>query len=223
MHQGSEVDDPLVGIREAARKIGINHSTLSRQVKAGLIRSHDGLVRLSEVLEDRANNIDNSLWAQRKKDSVAGGDKVVHALLDPGKVVHAPAGDDDGALHAPPADEALFGGTEGDEDDETVVIVDGKAMPLGKAKALKETYLARLRKLEFEMKSGRLVDADAARKMVFDLSRQDRDSWTNWPSRVAPLMAAELGIDLVKLAVILEQYVREHLNERAQPALRLAS
>lgn len=219
MHQGTEMDDPLIGIREAARKIGINHSTLSRQVKAGLIRSHDGLVKLSEVLDDRATNIDNSLWAHRKKDGGAAAAEVVHAPPQADDVVHAPVEASAEVVHAPPA------GDEGedDEDDDAEVIVDGKAMPLGAAKALKETYLARLRKLEFEMKSGRLIDADAARKMVFELSRQDRDSWTNWPSRVAPLMAAELGVDLVKLAVILEQYVREHLTERAQPTLRLAS
>lgn len=212
MHQGSEMDDPLIGIREAARQIGINHSTLSRQVKAGLVRSHEGMVRLSEVLEDRANNIDNSLWAHRKKAGAGVAAEVVHApSAAPAEVVHAPLADN--AAEYDPED----------EDDGAEVIVDGAAMPLGEAKALKETYLARLRKLEFEMKSGRLVDADAARKMVFELSRQDRDSWTNWPSRVAPLMAAELGVDLVKLAVILEQYVREHLTERAQPTLRLAS
>lgn len=73
------------------------------------------------------------------------------------------------------------------------------------------------------MKSGRLVDAEAAKKAVFDLSCQDRDSWANWPSRVTPLIAAELGVDLVNLAVILEKHVREQLAERAQPALRIAS
>jgi hypothetical protein len=49
------------------------------------------------------------------------------------------------------------------------------------------------------VKSGRLVDAEAAKKAVFDLSCQDRDSWANWPSRVTPLIAAELGVDPVNL------------------------
>jgi hypothetical protein len=194
------VDDPLISISEAARKVGINKSTLSRQVKSGAIRSHDGLVRLSEVLEDRAKNIDASIWANRDKRRAPDA---LHATATP--LV---------SLHATPED---------DGDDEAEVIVDGEAMPLGKAKALKETYLARLRRLEFEVKSSRLVDADAAKKAVFDLSRQDRDSWANWPSRVAPLIAAELGVDLVKLAVVLEKHVREQLAERAQPTLRIAS
>jgi hypothetical protein len=195
------VDDPLISIAEAARKVGVNKSTLSRQVKSGAIRSYAGLVRLSEVLEDRAKNIDASIWANRSKGRAPNA---LHATVPEPDALHATSHDDD-------------------DDDDAEVVIEGKAMPLGKAKALKETYLARLRRLEFEVKSGRLVDADAAKKAVFDLSRQDRDSWANWPSRVAPLIAAELGVDLVKLAVVLEKHVREQLAERAQPALRIAS
>lgn len=60
-------DETLIGITEAARQIGISHSTLSRQVKAGQVRSHNGRVRLSEVLHDRDRNIDKSVWLLRKK------------------------------------------------------------------------------------------------------------------------------------------------------------
>jgi hypothetical protein len=193
------MDDPLISIVEAARKAGLNKSTLSRQIKSGLIRSHAGSVRLSEVLEDRVNNIDRSMARRRKTDAPPIVASSADATVEP---VDATLGDEDG-------------------DDDGEVIVEGEAMPLGKAKALKETFLARLRRLEFQVKSGKLVDADAARKAVFDLSRQDRDAWANWPSRVAPLIAAELGVDLVKLAVILEKHVREQLAERAQPSLRL--
>lgn len=198
------MDDPLISIAEAARKTGVNKSTLSRQIKSGAIRSHAGSVRLSEVLEDRVNNIDSSMAHRRKPGATASVASSVASKVDATlEPVDATLDDDDG-------------------DDDTEVIVDGEAMPLGKAKALKETFLARLRRLEFQVKSGKLVDADAARKAVFDLSRQDRDAWANWPSRVAPLIAAELGVDLVKLAVILEKHVREQLAERAQPTLRIA-
>jgi transposase-like protein len=39
----------LISISEAARKIGINKSTLSRQVDSRAVRSHGGKVVLSEV------------------------------------------------------------------------------------------------------------------------------------------------------------------------------
>jgi hypothetical protein len=189
------MDDDLISISEAARKIGLNKSTLIRQVKSEKIRSHNGKVRLSEVLEDRAANIE---------EAIGGG---VKASLG-AEPMHA-------SVHASTDDAA-----NGDIDDDAQIIVDGEAMPIGKAKALKETYLARLRKLEFETKSERLIDADTAKKMVFELSRADRDAWTNWPAQVSPLIAAELGVPLVALAVILEKYVRQHLSERGDPTLR---
>jgi transposase-like protein len=36
----------LISISEAARKIGVNESTLSRQIESGAVRSHDGKVVL---------------------------------------------------------------------------------------------------------------------------------------------------------------------------------
>lgn len=81
--------------------------------------------------------------------------------------------------------------------------------------AKKEGYQALLRKLEHEVKSARLVDAAAVSSKVFNLARVERDAWLNWPSRIAPLLAAEFGIDSVAFTVALEKRVREHLSDRA--------
>jgi hypothetical protein len=50
-------DEPLVSVSEAARQIGRAQSTLSRQIASGAIRAHNGKVKLSEVLSDRAANL----------------------------------------------------------------------------------------------------------------------------------------------------------------------
>jgi hypothetical protein len=47
----------VISIAEAARAIGLNRSTLSRQVRRGLIRSYPNGVVLAEVIADRATNI----------------------------------------------------------------------------------------------------------------------------------------------------------------------
>jgi hypothetical protein len=76
------MNDELIGITAAARQIGVSHSTLSRQVKLGQVRSHKGKVRLSEVLQDRANNIDNTIWMHRSKNKQiksGSGRQAVHA------------------------------------------------------------------------------------------------------------------------------------------------
>lgn len=52
-------DQDLMSIRAAAKRLGITHSILVRQIKAGAIRRRpDGRVSLAEVIEDRAKNIE---------------------------------------------------------------------------------------------------------------------------------------------------------------------
>lgn len=57
--------DPLITISEAAREIGVDRSVLGKQVRTGAVRGHDGKVRLSEALADRAANIDLSRSKRR--------------------------------------------------------------------------------------------------------------------------------------------------------------
>lgn len=80
----------------------------------------------------------------------------------------------------------------------------------------KENYLALL----FEVKSARLVDWE---QKVSELLIQDRDSWTSWPARVAPIIASELGVDPIKVALALEKHVRQHQEELGIPKFRLGA
>jgi hypothetical protein len=50
---------------------------------------------------------------------------------------------------------------------------------------------------------GELVDRARATALVFRLAREERDTWVNWPARVAALMAAELGVEAEHLLAIL--------------------
>jgi hypothetical protein len=51
------MDESLVSLSAAARELGINKSTLSRQVRKGMIRTWGGRVRISEVKADREANL----------------------------------------------------------------------------------------------------------------------------------------------------------------------
>lgn len=91
------------------------------------------------------------------------------------------------------------------------------------AETLKENYLARLRKLEYEKKAGKLVEAEPLKKVLFELWRRERDALLNLPSRIGAVIAAELGVDQNRLVILLERQINEFLNERAdQPRIRLA-
>lgn len=203
-----KLPDEWISLGAAARAIGINKSTLSRQVKSGAIRSHDGKVRLSEVLEDRANNIDLS---QSRRGSKASGRAAGRPATKPAKAASRKP-----RVATPDA----TGATDAtdDEDGEALILVDGQLLSFAEAQQLKENYLGRLRKLEFEKKSGGLVDRKVAEKLFFALARENRDAWLGWPARVATLMAAELGIEDRLAADILGKYVRQHLNELGEPS-----
>lgn len=98
----------------------------------------------------------------------------------------------------------------------------GAADSFLEAQRRKENYLALLRKLEFEVKSGQLIEWAAVEKTVRAVLQEYHDAWVNWPARIAPLAASELGIDQIRLAVVLEKHVREQLVECADHNVRLS-
>jgi hypothetical protein len=181
-----------ITLAAAARAAGVNKSTISRQVKSGAIRSQDGKVRLAEVLEDRAKNINLS---KRRR----AAQPTLPLPKDPGDT--------------PPTIDDL----EADPDD-LEVLVDGRTLTFADAQRLKETYLAKQRQLEFLEKIGTLVSRKHAEALFFEASREARDAWLGWPARNATLMASELGVDAQSLTETLAKYVRQHLEELGEPA-----
>jgi hypothetical protein len=152
----SEENQDIMTLRAAAKRLGINVSTLSRQIKAGAIRRRpDGRVSLRAVIQDRARHVE--------------------------------------ALEV----EALAG--------------DGR-MTLLEARTLKENALAKLRDLDFRVKSGELADCEEMGRQVFGYFRTLRDMVQNWPSRVSALLAAESGADRIKLEIEMERQIRELLQ-----------
>lgn len=93
--------------------------------------------------------------------------------------------------------------------------------PLGhaEAKRVKENYLALLRQLEYETKAGRLVDAESSRALFAKRWSDERKALEDWPSRVAPQLAAKFSVDPVALRVALEDAVNAHLTARVERPL----
>jgi hypothetical protein len=58
-----------------------------------------------------------------------------------------------------------------------------------RAHEIAKAHLARLR---LQRMKGELVDRSRATAMFIRLAREERDSWLDWPTRVAALMAAPL-------------------------------
>jgi hypothetical protein len=85
------------------------------------------------------------------------------------------------------------------------------------AQRIKEIYLGKLRKLEFQKKSGELVDLRLIENAIFEIARTMRDSLQTWPSRVAAIIAAEFGLNPVDVELSLNQHIRQFLTEWTEP------
>ena len=102
-----------------------------------------------------------------------------------------------------------------------------------KAPTANEVWKAQERQIRLAQLNGELVDRDRAVALVFRLARQERDAWVTWPARVAALMAADLAaaasgeagaevtIGSGAMQKILEDHVRAHLGELAEPKIEL--
>ena len=92
------------------------------------------------------------------------------------------------------------------------ILENGAELSLDEARRVKENYLALLTKLEFQQKDGQLIEMTVAEEVLFNAFRQQRDSWLNWPSRVAPLMAADLGVPADRMTEVLIEHVHKHIS-----------
>lgn len=97
------------------------------------------------------------------------------------------------------------------------LLENGAELSLDEARRVKENYLALLTKLEFQQKDGQLIEMAAAEEVLFNASRQQRDAWLNWPSRVAPLMAADLGVPADRMTEVLIEHVHKHISVLGEP------
>jgi hypothetical protein len=104
------------------------------------------------------------------------------------------------------------------------MLASGDVRLLSKADAetLKENYLAQLRKLEYDQKSGALVELEVAQNVLFECARVARDAWLNWPAKAAPYIAADLGVDSDKVIDVLTAHVHRQVEELGDPEGRFA-
>lgn len=104
-----------------------------------------------------------------------------------------------------------------EESDEESVEVSAEAWTRAEAERQKEVYLAQLRRLEFEQKSGALVPLETAERVIFEAARQARDAWRNWATRTGALVAADLGVEADAVTEALKAHVHEHLDDLGTP------
>lgn len=146
--------------RAYARHRGVSPEAVSKAVKAGRITTgSDGKIDPERADREWEANTDPS----KPLNSVTGKPK---HRKPPGSP-KIPGGDVEAATGALP----------------------GGIPPYLQSRSIREAYLARLSKLEYEEKTGKLVNIDAVRVVGFNAARQARDKLMNMPDRLSPLLA----------------------------------
>ena len=95
------------------------------------------------------------------------------------------------------------------------------AMTFNEARAVNENLKAARLKIELAELEGRLIDRHKAVELVQELAQGERDAILAWPSRAAPILAAELGVDQHALHAALDASLREHLTARSEITLEV--
>lgn len=88
------------------------------------------------------------------------------------------------------------------------------------ARAMREEYQARLAKLDYESKAGKLVDATKVKLEAFQAARIARDAILNIPNKISHELAAET--DPAKIHARLTEVLHQSLEELAAEGRRRA-
>jgi predicted amidohydrolase len=112
----------------------------------------------------------------------------------------------DGKIDVAEADRQLAGDVDAAE-------CAGKIPPLSVSKAYKAYLDAEKSAVELAALQGVYIPREPAGREIFAFFRQERDRILGLPARVAPQMAAELGVDETRLHNALLAVLREHLKD----------
>ncbi len=204
----------LVSVREFARLDGCDDKLVRRAITAGKLRlSEDGKLDAALV---------GSGWRRTNRRGAAGADigadtTQMSAPNVRTQAVTAPLS----AVLPPPA-------AIGDQPDpEEVVdfiaqVLAGRFALTGVAEQVKENALAAKNLLAARKEAGDLVDIEVAEAILFEQARQIRDAWMNWPARVGPLIAAELGVAPEPVVEALNKHVQQQLQDLGEPEAEFA-
>ena len=187
-----------ISIREFARREGVSDTLVRKALKLNRLAAFDD------------GSIDPVLAGSHWREGNAKGANPANQNAKP--TVRSSHSKVRAANSVDGADETL-------EEEAARLLETGSVASHDYAEALrrKENYLALLRQLEYEQKSGSLVDLEVAEKILFEQARASRDAWLNWPTRVGPLLAADLGLEADRVVGALTEYVHKHISQLGTP------
>lgn len=195
-----------VSVREFARLDGCDEKLVRRAIQSGKLKvSADG--RLDPALAGTG-------WRKTNRRAAASADnsKNVRTGVRTGKV-SAPAPVPSADEVAAKAEELFAEEVEGFLDN----VLAGNYADTGTAERVKENALAAKHLLAARKDAGSLVEIDTAKMVLFETQRAQRDAWLNFPTRIGPLLAAELEVEADKVVEALTAHVHQQLDDLGEP------
>lgn len=178
----------LVLQSEYARRRGVSKKTVTKWKQAGRLVLVDGKVDVDAT---------DALLAERK----GNGNRRKPDPVTPAEPKPEQPGDDD-------ADDPYI--------DELAARLDrGEMLTTAEAERIKENYLARKRRLEFDREAGRVVDADAVADVFGQACARVRTRLLGIPTKVAPRLANQ------SQAPTIEDLVRAEITEALEELSRI--
>jgi len=195
-----------VSVREFARLDGCNDKLVRRAIKEG---------KLPALADGKVDaRLAGSGWRKQNRRTAGSADTpkmsapLVRTADKPGRK-SAPT-----AEAAAEAAEGLFAEEiEGFLDN----VLAGQYADTLTAERVKENALAAKHLLAARKDAGHLVEIEHAEAVLFETQRAQRDAWMNFPTRIGPLLAAELGVDADKVAEALTVHVHQQLDDLGDP------
>ncbi len=200
-----------VSIREFARLDGCSDKLVRRAISEGKLRvSADG--KLDHALAGTG-------WRRTNRRAAEGADISADTVQMSAPAVRTSKR---AAKVSAPADTTLDP-LRLDDEDFIAEVLAGRFALTGEAERVKENGLAARSLLAARREAGDVVDLEVAETLLFNMARSLRDAWLNWPSRVAPLIAASLGIEVEPLLEALNDHVQRHLASLGEPEADFAN
>lgn len=210
-----------ISIREFARQEKVSDTAVRKAIKLGKLRAHeDGTIDPALVgTAWRKVNIPGANSECEPTANQVRSEKKVRT----GSQSKVGSGSQPTVETDPPSEEVELGSLV--KDGETLEDAAGRLVESGQvpshtyAEALrrKENYLALLHQLKYEREAGLLVELPAAERALFEGARAMRDAWLGWPSKIGPLLAADLGLEADKVTGALTEHVHRHIAQLGEP------
>lgn len=195
-----------VSVREFARLDGCDDKLVRRAIKAGKLPVSD------EGKVDAA--LAGSGWRKRNRHTSPAADNGAD------KPRHVRTGVRTAKVSAPTAetvDQAAAQLFAEEVEDFLSNVLAGNYADTATAERIKENALAAKHLLAARRDAGSMVEIELAETVLFETQRTQRDAWMGFPTRIGPLLAAELGLATDAVVEALTVHVHQQLDDLGEP------